>query len=218
MIRGHFKSLLSGHLISFLTQQYYVSDDKIYWRKKDQYGTPTSQTMIASPDETEARYGSKGNRTWTGYKVHLTETCDETAPRLITQVETTVATTPDASTLEAIQDDLVARNLAPDSHWVDGGYPNVDVLLGSDEKGIDLIGPMRPDTSWQAKMAGGYDQSKFVIDWDKMLATCPQGETSIHWKEGKTASGRPNIHFAFRLQTCLACSSRHLCTKAKKIR
>lgn len=50
-----------------------------------------------------------------------------------------------------------------------------------------------------------------------MVATCPKGETSIHWKEGKTATGRPNIHFAFSLPTCSACSSRHLCTKAKKI-
>ena len=198
-------------------QQYYVCADKVYWREKDQYGTPSSQTMIASPDETDARYGSKGSQTWTGYKVHLTETCDETAPRLITQVETTVATTPDASVLENIQDDLVARNLKPESQWVDGGYPNVDVLLSSQEKGIDLIGPMRPDTSWQAKMEGGYDQTKFVIDWDKMVAICPEGETSIHWKEGKTATGRPNIHFAFSLPVCTTCQSRHLCTKAKKI-
>ncbi len=198
-------------------QQYYVSDDKVYWREKDQHGTPSSQIMIASPDETDARYGSKGSRTWTGYKVHLTETCDETAPRLITQVETTVATTPDASVLENIQDDLVARDLKPESQWVDGGYPNVDVLLSSQEKGIDLIGPMRPDTSWQAKMEGGYDQAKFSIDWDKMIATCPEGAASIHWKEGKSATGRPNIHFAFSLPVCTACQSRHLCTKAKKI-
>jgi transposase len=198
-------------------QQYYISDDKTYWREKDQYGTPSSQTMIASPDELEARYGSKDSRTWTGYKVHLTETCDETAPRLITQVETTVATTPDASVLENIQDDLIARHLAPESHWVDGGYPNVDVLLSSQEKGIDLIGPMRPDTSWQAQMEDGYDQTKFIIDWENMMATCPEGKTSIHWKEGKTATGRPNIHFAFSLPVCTACPSRHLCTKAKKI-
>lgn len=93
----------------------------------------------------------------------------------------------------------------------------MDVLLSSQEKGIDLTGPKRPDTSWQAKMEGGYDQAKFVIDWDNMVATCPEGKTSIHWKEGKTATGRPNIHFAFSLPACAACQSRHLCTKAKKM-
>ncbi len=40
---------------------------------------------------------------------------------------------------------------------------------------------------------------------------------STHWKEGKTATGRPNIHFAFSLPICSACSSRPLCTKAQKI-
>ncbi len=30
---------------------------------------------------------------WTGYKVHLTETCSENLPHVITQVETTPATT-----------------------------------------------------------------------------------------------------------------------------
>lgn len=50
-----------------------------------------------------------------------------------------------------------------------------------------------------------------------MVAICPEGENSIHWKEGKTATGRPNIHFAFSLPACSACSSRHLCTKASKI-
>lgn len=50
-----------------------------------------------------------------------------------------------------------------------------------------------------------------------MVATCPEGEISIHWKEGKTATGRPNIHFAFSLPVCAACHSRHLCTKANKL-
>ena len=215
---GEVKQLASVEVLRRIwIQQYYVGNNKIYWREKDQYGTPSSQTMISSPDDTEARYGSKDSRTWTGYKVHLTETCDETGPRLITQVETTVATTPDAGVLEDIQDDLITRDLTPESHWVDGGYPNVDVLLSSQEKGIDLIGPMRPDTSWQAKMEGGYDQTKFEIDWNNMIATCPEGKTSIHWKEGKTATSRPNIHFAFSLPACTACPSRHLCTKANKI-
>ena len=33
-------------------------------------------------------YGKKRERHWVGYKVHLTETCDEDKPHVITQVET----------------------------------------------------------------------------------------------------------------------------------
>jgi transposase len=40
--------------------------------------------------------------TWVGYKVHLTETCDEDLPHLITHVETSVATEQDINALNAI--------------------------------------------------------------------------------------------------------------------
>ncbi len=39
---------------------------------------------------------------WTGYKVHLTETCDDDSPHLLTQVETTVATETDVVHLAVI--------------------------------------------------------------------------------------------------------------------
>jgi hypothetical protein len=37
----------------------------------------------------DARYACKGNTTWTGYKAHLTETCDTDLPRIITAVQAT---------------------------------------------------------------------------------------------------------------------------------
>ncbi|MEZ4641764.1 MAG: transposase [Chloroflexota bacterium] len=150
-------------------------------------------------------------------KVHLTEMCDANAPRLITHVETTVATTTDVSVTEKIQDALIDCDLSPAQYWVDTGYMGAHILRNSQQKGINLIGPMRMDTSWQTKVTDGYDQSKFTIDWERMVATCPEGETSMHWKEGKPASGQPNIHFAFRLPVCKACVARERCTKAGKI-
>ena len=44
---------------------------------------------VESPYETEARFRSKGGTNWTGYMVHLTETCDPGAPRLIVHAEAT---------------------------------------------------------------------------------------------------------------------------------
>ena len=212
------RQLPSVEVLRFVwVQQYYQIDDEIQWRTKKQQGLPPSRKMIASPDELEARYSSKDGLTWTGYKIHITETCDEESPRLITHVETTVATTTDGSVTEKIQDDLIEQGLSSESHWVDGGYADVDVLLNSQKKGIDLIGPMHQDTSWQTKVEGGYDQTRFSIDWDNMIATCPEGQTSIHWKDGKTASGKPNIHFAFSLPVCKTCVARERCTRAEKI-
>jgi hypothetical protein len=135
-------------------QQYYLENGQSYWRKKDDQGFPTSGTMIASPDDLDARYSSKYGAGWIGYKLHITETCDPEEPRLITQVTTTVATVPDSNMTEAIQEDLVCRDLSPDTHWVDAGYVNTDNLLSSQEKEIDLLGPARGDSSWQARTEG----------------------------------------------------------------
>ncbi len=44
-----------------------------------------------SPYDPEAHYGNKRSITWTGYKVHLTETCEDNEIHLITHVETTLA-------------------------------------------------------------------------------------------------------------------------------
>src|SRR5215212_4844944 len=38
---------------------------------------------IESPYDTEARFRAKAGTSWTGYMVHLTESCDEGAPRLL---------------------------------------------------------------------------------------------------------------------------------------
>lgn len=197
-------------------QQYYWQDGQSYWRQKDDHGFPTSGTMIASPDDLDARYGSKYGVGWTGYTLHITETCDPAEPRLITQVTTTDATIPDSQMTEAIQTDLVSRNLSPDTHWVDSGYIDTDNLLSSQGREIDLLGPARVDSSWQARTEGGYDQAQFSIDWDHMTATCPQGHQSMLWKHGKTSSGRPNIHFLFSRPICFQCPAREKCSRGEK--
>ena len=197
-------------------QQYYLEEGQSYWRKRDEQGFPPSGTMIASPDDLDARYSSKYGVGWTGYKLHVTETCDPEEPRLITQVTTTEATVPDSNMTEGIQEDLIARDLSPETHWVDAGYVNTDNLLSSQEKGIDLLGPARGDSSWQARLEGGYDQTQFTIDWENMVATCPEGQQSMFWKEGKSSWGRPNIHFLFSRPLCFQCSAREKCSRGQK--
>src|SRR5215210_1698428 len=46
---------------------------------------------IESPYDTDARFRSKAGMSWTGDMVHLTETCDEDAPRLVVHTDTTAA-------------------------------------------------------------------------------------------------------------------------------
>ena len=197
-------------------QQYYCHADEIEWRTKKRHGVPPSSKMIASPDDVEARYSHKRDKSWTGYKVHLTETCAEDEPHLITHVETTVGTTADVSVTEKIQSDLLQQQLAPKTHWVDSGYTDAELLLSSREKGIELLGPLRRDTSWQTQEANGYGQAQFTIDWQRCVALCPQGKRSGPGKNGRDRGGNPNVQFVFSRSVCQHCSAQDLCTRAKK--
>ncbi len=104
--------------------------------------------LVSSPHDAEARYSTKRGNSWVGYKVHLTESCDEQAPRLITNVETTPATTPDDNMVEVVHRSLRRRGLLPAEHLVDKGYTDAKVLVRSQaEHGIAIIGPVaqRPE-------------------------------------------------------------------------
>ena len=54
-----------------------------------------------------------GNLQWTGYKVYLTETCDEELPRLITNVETSSAPVADFYLTESIHRSLEKKTYCP---------------------------------------------------------------------------------------------------------
>ena len=60
--------------------------------------------------------------------MHLTETCEDDQPHLITGVMTTPATTPDCVMGPLIQDDLAARHPLPSIHLLDGGYVDAELL------------------------------------------------------------------------------------------
>jgi hypothetical protein len=61
----------------------------LQWRNETDLAR--ASTAIESPYDTQARYSKKRDVIWTGYKIHLSETCDPDLPRLVTQVHTTVA-------------------------------------------------------------------------------------------------------------------------------
>jgi transposase len=69
-------------------QQFYFYEDVLRWRID--HDPPPGQA-ICSPYDTEARYARKRNNTWVGYRVHLSETCEDDKPNLITNVMTTAA-------------------------------------------------------------------------------------------------------------------------------
>ena len=113
--------------------------------------------MIGSPDDLESRYCVKRSTEWTGYKVHFTETCQEEYPRLITHVETTPATVHDVKVTAKIQEDLSTQGRSPEIHLVDEGYMEIDLLVASQKKGVDLVGPVPSSKSWQDRTEDAMD-------------------------------------------------------------
>lgn len=130
--------------------QYVVQDGRVHLRDAKQM--PVAALRIDTPHEPEARYSEKRGMGWTGYKVHLTETCDDDSPHLLTQVETTVATETDVVHLAVIHAGLARTGLLPARHFVDVGYIRARNLVESRiEHGIDLFGPTYEDRQWQAR-------------------------------------------------------------------
>jgi transposase len=188
-------------------QQYERTSVRVHWRATSEL--PAKAAHIVSPYEPDARYGKKRTTEWTGYHVHLTETCNDDAPHLITNVQTVTATTKDILVTDTIQQELVAAGLPPDEHYADSGYVAAAQLVASTERGISLIGPAKLDTTAQARAGAGFALTDFHIDWARQVATCPQGEHSVRWNHQPT-----EVQISFAQQTCAACPVREHCTTA----
>lgn len=128
-------------------QQFYAPSDGIKLRSaKD---APPATLRIRSPYDLEAQRSYKRSTEWTGYKVHLSETCDHDLPHLITHVETTKSTTQDSSTTDIIHQGLAMKDLLPKQHLVDQGYTSAQLLVLSEKNyDIDLVGPVAKDVKW----------------------------------------------------------------------
>ncbi len=194
-------------------QQYQVVNGQIQWRTDK--NTPPKRLLIQSPYDPEARNSTKRNVNWTGYKVHLTETCDEETPNIITNVETSPATTADVNVIEDVHANLARKQLEPAEHFVDAGYTSASKLLASQENhGVELVGPVLPDSSWQARADQGYSSSCFIIDWEAQIAACPAGKESVAWSNTRDKHQQKRVSIKFSTEDCLACSQREKCTKS----
>ncbi|MAU09032.1 MAG: hypothetical protein CL607_04360 [Anaerolineaceae bacterium] len=190
-------------------QHFYQLEEQVcLCEKRDQ--PPASRLITLSSYDPQARCSAKRNVTWDGYKVHLTETCDDDTPNLITNHEMRPSTEPDHDATEVIHDHLVVNGYAPREHFVDQGYMSIDHVVQQAQDGIDLMGAVPDDNSWQARH-GGYDSRQFVVDWDNEQAVCPQGHDSCSWSLAQTRSQRPVVKIKFRHRDCAPCPALNLC-------
>ena len=169
----------------------------VRWRTQAE-GFPPSLLMVASPYDPDVHYVKKRATTaWIGYKVHLTETCDDERPPLVTHVATTPAPVVDRATLAPVHAALAEKGLLPSRHLVDAGYLDADQLVASArDHGVALIGPAPRDNHWQGRTSGAFMLEDFVLDWDRRVATCPEGRTSRSWSDERDL-GRTTMRVRF---------------------
>lgn len=195
-------------------QQYYCIVEDLHWRT-DKEGLPPSTRFIGSPYDAEAHYAKKRSTSWMGYKVHLSETCDENSPHLITHVETTTAPIVDGECTPCIHKALQAKDLLPSVHLVDTGYVYTQWLISSrQDYDVDLLGPTRSNYHWQTQAAAGFAASDFALEWQRQEATCPQGHTSSCWTPLLDKNQNPVIKIQFSQEKCGQCANRAQCTRA----
>jgi transposase len=149
---------------------------------------------------------SKYSTHWVGYKVYITETCDEDLPHLITNVETTAATTQDFDVTKTIHASLKRHDLLPNEHLVDAGFLHAELLADTPEQfGVHLLGPAREDQKHQTRAGKGFAAEAFTIDWETKQVSCPAGKTSHSWTEAVDARGRPVVKVKFSTNDCRPC-------------
>src|SRR5258707_12239893 len=202
-------------LRQLFAQHYEQQGEQVHWRDGP---AVSNEDRIVSPYDPEARSSRKRDTVWLGYKVHLTETCDQDpgCPHLISQVETTPATWQDSELLAPIQEHLRAKGLAPAEHYVDQAYPSGPELVRQASLGTQIIGPVGQDTSWQAREQTGYAVDDFALDWQAQVATCPQGHQSVGWTHPPDRRQHPTMVIRFAEATCRACPVRSLCTRGQE--
>jgi transposase len=177
---------------------------------------PPATEPIESPYDPQARFRTHSGGAWTGYIVHLSESCEDEAVHLLTHAMTTSATVHEARCTAAIHKALAGKGLPPGEHLVDAGYVDAGLLVRSlEDHGIDLIGPPRVNPAWQTKVEGGYTIDRFEIDWEQERVRCPQGKLSSAWSPQVDHTGMPSVSVRFRKSDCATCPARPLCTRAK---
>ncbi|MFI5775287.1 IS1182 family transposase [Streptomyces sp. NPDC051658] len=211
-----------------------VSEAGAEVKRRESKDLPPGRLRLASPYDTDARYGLKQGSWWTGYKIHISESCDDAddqdpaadghalipgadgpPPRLITGIATTDVTVTDAEMTEPVHHMLAARDLLPAEHFLDPGYASAELIVGIKKNfGITLVTPVLMNSSPQSRAGAGFDRIAFTIDWDKRQATCPRGDTSTWWSPA-TLRGTKAIVIKFNKETCRPCPVRDQCTSSK---
>jgi transposase len=190
-----------------LSQQFERREGKVEVNKPPIKG----KGIIQSPHGPESRYSKKRRTEWVGHKVQVTETANKDDDNFVTDIETVDANDGESEAIDGIHSRLQERGLKAKKHYTDQGYISGANIAHSAERGIELVGRIPADTSRKAK---GFKQADFVLDFERKIATCPNGQISVAWLERPQEDGYIGAHVLFR-HKCDGCPYRADCAPGK---
>lgn len=179
--------------------EHYRVEEKVV---KTKVAKELSASSLQSPDDLEATYREKGNKSYKGYVANLTETCDpENKLQLITKAEVAPNSVDDAKLMERDLSNLKERtNLK--TLYTDGGYgsPDADQTL-RDHQVEQIQTAIRGRVPSSEKLNLADFDIKQTETGKPSQITCPQGQTvAVH-----PSSQNKGYVAHFDLAICQAC-------------
>ena len=173
---------------------------------------PEGDKIISSPHNTDAEYVKKRKQKIVGHKGFISETCDRSNPiQMITDVNLEKSTHSDSIELNKIVDRLQEQDLMPKELFADAGFISGQTLLDSEEKGLDLVGPV----SGRSQNIEQYEKNErplnlsdfsVVIDHETgeiTIVSCPKKYSPAAQKRSDK-TGKVLVHFS--CEDCFGCT------------
>ena len=162
----------------------------------------------------------KGKKKWVGYKVQVVESVDPERPakvkgepgeNFIAEVVTTEAALDEMAGFDqALEEEASQHGMKPKAVYADAAYVTERTMSEAEARGMELIGPTRPDPH-----RGAYNADAFEVDIKKRRAICPQGNCSTQWSRIRdTYMGTKYYRIEWGGQ-CDRCPVQRQCTRSK---
>ena len=161
------------------------------------------EKIISTPHNPDAQYTRKRNKTVTGHKAFVTETCDpDNDVQFLTDVNLEAAGHSDAEEIHKIHERLEKTEHKPEDHYGDAGFVNGESILDSAERGINLEGP----SAGRSQSFEQYQDEERPLDVadfevqiedetkELIVLACPSGNKPLEQVRSKK-TGRLLVHF-----------------------
>ena len=176
-------------------------------------GDPQGGAVRQLPHDADAHLAAKGTVAWVGYKVALTETCEDDAPNLITHVETVPGPIADGTLTPRVHRALQQQGRLRGSTWWTAGSSTPSCWWPAGGTSGSTCSGRRARTSAGRPAPRKASGEHFVVDWAQRRVTCPAGHTSIQWTPRLDSRGNDSIYVRFSPSDSGPCPSLRRCTQ-----